>query len=208
MKNRYMLRPLLITALALLALAASPLARASDLGLVNPFGSPAITGVGSAYWDTFPAVAFIGDAPDTADADVFTGTLSSTSAGAPPAGVYGSGTRIYIHDGSFNFTASLTATTEIQSVSLQLKFTTPDVAYTVANYFAVSASFGGTPDYATHGTSTEGANTFNIVTYTWTNLSLPAAAGFTLSASTGANGFATLDGIRVDGPDEAPPRAP
>jgi hypothetical protein len=187
---------LLLLSPALLALA--PAARASTLGLVDPYGSPAVTGVGSAYWDTFPSVAYTGDTPDSADNDVFTGTLSSTSAGNPPAGVYGTGTRIYIHDGQFNFSSSLSATASIQSLTLQLKFTNPGAPLTVADLFTVSASFGGTPSFATHGTVTEGANTFNIVTYTWSGLSLASGDLFTVSAVSQANAFSTIDGLRLD----------
>jgi hypothetical protein len=191
-----MLRAFIIAASALVV---APCLRASTVGLVDPFGSASTSSVGFAHWDLFSSTTFTADAPDTFDTDIFSGSLDSAPTGiAPPAGIYGSGQRFYVHSGAYGFTFNLTAADTIQQLSLQLKFTAPSVP--ALTFFNVGTSFSGaTLATSSNGSVTEGTNTFQLVQYTWTGLNLGAGTNFTLTASSTENeGFTSLDGARVD----------
>jgi len=166
-------------------------------------GLPAASGVSSALWDTYPAVSFTGDAPDTADTAGFTATLDS----ANPAGmVLGGGDRLYSGSGAtpnpFDLTINGSASQAIDSLSLWTKATAPTGGIAYESYFTVTLG-GNAPAVTTlKSTSTEGSNTFGLVRYEWTGLSIGAGDAFTI-AITGPANHVSLDAVYLAVPEPA-----
>jgi len=182
----------------LAGLAMAGMASATTIGL--PGGEFAAT------WDTFSAVSFTGDAPDSSTA-ALTGTLDSYSTGILPT-TTPAGDRIYSLDtgnppsmaGSFNFDLRGTTTTAISQLSLVLKFTAPNLVPS-DEFFSLSldgVNFlnSATPTHL--GDVTEGSNTFGI--YSWTFSGLESGESFIISISSPANHVA-LDAIQLVVPE-------
>jgi hypothetical protein len=79
---------------------------------------------------------------------------------------------------------------------LQLKFTTPS-AGSAYSFFTVTLNGNAASSVEVQGTSTEGSNTFNILKYTWTGLSVAAGGDLDFAISSAAD-HSSLDGIALD----------
>lgn len=167
-------------------------AQASTLGLPIPLETYSL-------WDTFSAVNFSDDAPDTAVTADFTATLSSAHQ-AGTGVVTGMGQRLYGGTftgtpGAFGLTVEGVASDSVETLSLQLKFTSPGTG-TAADFFTVLLDgVAGTKTFVSN--SNEGGQlNFSIYDWTWTNLDIASAETFTITATSAAD-HVTLDAVQI-----------
>ncbi len=200
--------PLLVVGL----LAFSFSAQATTLGLSDPLGNPASTAdVGYALWDSFAdadsgsVLAFSNAAPGSSDTDRFSPlSLSVSMTGGM---VTGSGVRIYNGVGAdsaaFNLTLDGTVTAGIDTITLQLKFTTPDTATGLTRLTFFTVNLNGLPAASVVQTNSgtgeiAGGNEQGVVTYSWANLNWESGQNISLSITSPASGHVSVDAVRVD----------
>lgn len=183
------LTPAAILAVALLAGGA---ASASTIGL------PGTTSVYTT-WDTFPSASFAGDAADT-DSTTFTSSLSFSTSPAS-AILTGGGQRLYTNENASLFTVAGTSTVAITDLQITLKFTAPGTG-TAADFFTVALGGVGSGTLGYLGSSVEGANTFQIYEWTWSNLNIAAGQNFSITAA-GLPDHVSIDAVQVGSVPEA-----
>lgn len=174
---------------------------AAGLSHATLVGMPSTAGTEFATWDTFPSASFTGNTPSQSATGLFTATLDNTFTGGGGGELAGAGDRIYSGKfgpgapSSFNLVVDGTANSLINTLSLQLKFTSPGSG-TAASFFSVSLTGTGSGSQLFLGAVTEGANTFNIYQWTWTGLNIPTSSTFEITATSPAD-HVSLDTVRV-----------
>lgn len=167
--------------------------QATDVGLTINSGS------NYAVWDTFPSANFSADAPDTA-ADLTSSGLTLVSSGLRT----GSGDRIYDFGSPATWTAAGSTSFDIGYFELQVK----NYQFSTASLTALfSPTLNGLAfDNVNVSYVTEGANTQEIVTWSWsTSLSSVApTTSFSTIFSEGANNHLSIDAVAVRAANVAP----
>lgn len=154
---------------------------------------------GFSLWDNFSATTIINEASDASGGIVGTNTLTQPQTLTAPAGVFGGGDRIYIHDSFSSWTMDFSTSAQIQSLVLQVKESTNNtlggLLSPVLNDVENSVSgiaFSSTSTRA----AVEGADTYYFHTYVWENLT--ATDEFDLSFTAGPFAFSSIDGMSAD----------
>lgn len=173
----------------LIALVTGTPAFASTVGL------PGTAGTTSSTWDTFPAVSFSNDAPDTQTGPLFSANLTSAFAGGM---VLGGNDRLYSGAGATpnatNLTLNGTASGILTSLSLVIKFTAPSQASAVDFYsIALDGVNAGTPLLL--GSTAEGSG-FLVYQWTWTGLTLTNGSNFGITVGSAPN-HVSIDAIQL-----------
>lgn len=205
----------------------APLANATQLGLdSSPLGNRAEAHVGYAMWDFFPTstggqgtlhfsnhvatiesgTTGVGTTVGASDSDIFSATLTSSMNGTRT----GSGARllsgVQATANPYNMTINGTANVDITDFALQWKFTSPGIGApppSPEDFFTITLTVNGTeviltPEPMLIGTPvTEGANTFNIYEWHWTDLDIEEGDTFSISATSQADHVST-DAIVLD----------
>lgn len=200
-------RSLLI--LGLLKLSVS--VQATTLGLSDPLGNPVSSGeVGYALWDSFTdadpltPLTFAGTAPGSADSDLFSATLSANMTGGSATG---SGDRLYNGVGAssaaFNLTLNGSVAASIDTITIQIKMTKPDVATgLVRETFFSTATLNGIAGTAALTNAGTGelfsGNEMGVISYTWSGLDLNSGESFAFLLQSPASGHVSVDAIQVD----------
>lgn len=198
--------------IALLSFAGAVKATTIGMDHSNPIGEQETTEVGYVYWDSFvdqnpdAGVTLTDETPDYSNGrNITDAVLSGSLSGG--GSVTGSGDRIYNGSGAssvaFDLTIEGTLTADIQTISLQLKMSTPDVSTGLnrLTFFTVTLN-GMTASAVVETNSNTGevisGQTYGVVTYYWTGLNLAANSDFTFLLSSPSLGHVSLDGVRVD----------
>lgn len=167
--------------------------QATDVGLTINSGS------NYAVWDSFPSANFSVDAPDASDGLTSSG-LTLASSGIRT----GSGDRIYDAGSVATWTATGSTSFDIGYFELQVKnyqFSTSSITTLFTPTLNGLAFDNYTVSYVT-----EGANTQEIVTWSWA-ASLAGAAptsSFTTTFAGGTNNHLSIDGVAVRAANVAP----
>jgi hypothetical protein len=173
-------------------------ARATTLGYdIDPLGARDGVNIGYSLWDVFPGTTSnftYTNAGDSSGSSVFAGALKSDTTGGL---LLGSNDRMYQNQNPFSFTIQGGTGTGASAIVLQLKFTSPSVGDPVAFFNLALNNTIAPTSVALFDTSVEGANTFNIVTYTWTGLSIPSGGQIKFTIGSAAE-HVSLDGMAVD----------
>jgi hypothetical protein len=163
------------------------------------FGMTINSGSSYAFWDTFPSASFTGDAPDTS-ANLTSSGLTLASGGLRT----GSGDRIYDFGSVTTWTASGEASFNIGYFELQVK----NYQFTTASLTTIFAPTlnGLAFDQVSTSYVTEGANTQEIVTWSWSTSLAGVAPTSNFSTVFGENpgNHISIDGVAVRAADVAP----
>lgn len=182
---------------SLLVAATIPNSHATSIGLPYTTGS-------YATWDTFSGVTFTNEAPGTTGSGLFTSTLTSVGGGIRT----GSGDRLYggngAADAAFVFTINVSATSDIHTFSLALKFTQPNgaaiPALTRTNFFTTISLNGNsvTPSFLGNTGEVVTGEPMGVMQWTWTGLGFSAGDNFVLSIQSPARSAAEAGHVSID----------
>ncbi len=176
--------------------------QATDLGYQTQFGiglwDRGDAGTGYSLWDNFSATTIINEASDASGGIVSTDTLTQPQTLTPPAGVFGGGDRIYIHDSFSSWTMDFTTSSQIQSLVLQVKEFTNNTLSGINPVLndIQNSSTGLAFDSQSVRQTTEGADTYYFHTFVWENLA--ATNDFEVAFTAGPFGFSSIDGMSTD----------
>jgi hypothetical protein len=189
----------LLAVLSLTAMLGS--VKATTLGYdTDPLGARDGINVGYSLWDVFPGTTSNftytnpGESIGGGPTGIFSGALKSDTSGGI---LLGSNDRMYQNQNPFSFTIQGGTGTGASAIVLQLKFTSPSVGDPAAFFNLALNNTIAPTSVALFGTSVEGANTFNIVTYTWTGLNIPSGGQIKFTIGSAAE-HVSLDGMAVD----------
>lgn len=206
----FVLRSLIVFALGFTVL--------PQAALASSVGFPVWT-VTNAFFDTFPAKTFVGDAPDAANTTLFSVTANNTFPSTGGAGaVTGGGDRLYngwaASSVAFNIQLNGSVTGTLDRLELLVKLTPPDVAtgLTRATFFTADllTSDGNPADpAAVEIVSNTGESIgappnnlpFGVIQFVWTGLNLSASDTFTINLTSPASGHVSVDAIAVAVPE-------
>lgn len=204
---KFVLSSLLVLTLGISAF--PQLAGASSLGF------PTFT-QSNAFFDTFPARIYTGDAPDSAITTTFTATMNNTFPVSPAnAGlVTGGGDRLYngwnASSVAFNIQLNGSVTGPIDRLELYVKLTPPDVAtgLTRTTFFTPNlVTSDGDPidpsatEIVANTGESVGSLPFGVISYIWTGLGLTASDTFSIQLSSPASGHVSIDAIAINVPE-------
>jgi len=156
-------------------------------------------GTGYSLWDNFSATTIINEASDASGGIVSTDTLTQPQTLTPPAGVFGGGDRLYIHDSFSSWTMDFSTSAQIQSLVLQVKEFTNNTLQGNINPVLndVENGVNGIAFSSTSSRSAvEGADTYYFHTFVWDNLT--ATDEFDVSFTAGPFAFTSFDGMSAD----------
>lgn len=167
--------------------------------------------VGYAFWDNFTdlqagtGVLITNETPDATDSDYFTATFSGSLSGG--GSVTGAGDRIYNGQGAgsvaFNLSIDGTVSSNIDTITLQIKMTSPDagIGLTRETFFTVTLN-GRTASVITQSgdtSETPGSGQYmGVAYYTWTDMNLTNGGIIDLDITSPASGHVSVDGVRLD----------
>jgi hypothetical protein len=169
-----------------------------------------------AFFDTFPARIYTGDAPDAAITTAFTATMNNTFPASPAnAGlVTGGGDRLYngwnASSVAFNIQLNGSVTGSADRLELYVKLTPPDVAtgLTRTTFFTPNlVTSDGDPidpsavEIVADTGESVGSLPFGVISYVWTGLGLTASDTFTIQLSSPASGHVSIDAIALTVPE-------
>lgn len=177
-----------------IALAAGGISHASLTGLdSSPLGDRSSTDVEFATWDTFPSIVITGLAAGTGDLGL---TLSQSISQSSPYGPQPGNDLFYTSSKASSWTLSGSSTIDINTVVLQIKLSTP-AAGTLTGFLTTSLN-GATAAPVVTGTGIE-AGSYNVLTYTWTNVGIASGQAFDINFSNQAGQYhVAFDAFSVD----------
>lgn len=171
-------------------------------------GMPTASGTYST-WDSFTAFTFTNDAPDAADTSLFSATLTSSfGSGGGSGGFAPSADMLYqgfMNNSDYDFDINGTASGNITTLSLQIKFSAPAGGFPLPEDFFTTLTLDGNAASSMLflGNQTEtvpvmGAQDFYVYQWTWTGLDLEASDAFHFDiASSSPLEHVAVDTIRV-----------
>jgi hypothetical protein len=185
-----------------IALAATGLSQASLNGInSSPLGDRSSGNIEFATWDLFPSAVIANLAAPAGDLGV---TLSQSISSGPPYGPQPGAVAndlFYTFTKASSWTISGTASVDIETLVLQVKFSTP-ASGTVAGFFTTTLNgVGAAPTITATGVEPGGlaGAGYNILQWTWSDLDIASGQTFSIHFSNPAGSYhVAVDSIAVD----------